>query len=115
MALLRCLIILGLGSLAACQSSSSYAASSSSVPVSSVASSSYAPGVTHTLPPPPDYDDGEFINPDTSKTQAFTVGSTMNVSWTTKYPSINLYLIYGQDYASPTTCTSKLKSLDLFV
>lgn len=32
------------------------------------------------LPPPPTYNDGRFLSPDTSKTQIFSEGSTMNVT-----------------------------------
>ena len=59
---------------------------------------------TSYLPPPPLYDDGRFLSPDTSRTQIFSEGSTMNVSWTTRFPSVHLYLLSGTDYNNPTTC-----------
>ncbi|KAM0717482.1 hypothetical protein Q7P37_007334 [Cladosporium fusiforme] len=58
---------------------------------------------TTRLPPPPKYNGGIFNTPDTAKTQQFSLGSTMNVSWSTQYPSINLYLIFNAEYDSPRT------------
>jgi hypothetical protein len=63
------------------------------------------------LPPPPLYSDGRFISPDTSGTQIFSEGSTMNVSWTTKYSSVHLYLLSGTDYDNPRTCLCEYHQL----
>lgn len=60
------------------------------------------------LPPPPIYSVGGFTSPNTSTTQVFRPGSQMNVSWYTEYPTVNLYLIYGQNYATPYACISTL-------
>jgi len=59
------------------------------------------------LPAPSSYADGNFTNPDTANTQVFSQGSSMNVSWTTDYTNVNLYLIFGGNYNTPWTCTSK--------
>jgi hypothetical protein len=59
------------------------------------------------LPPPPDYPDGGFISPNTTDVYIFSEGSTMNVSWETKYPSINLYLITGTEYNTARTQLSR--------
>ncbi|CAK3899481.1 hypothetical protein B0A51_16457 [Lecanosticta acicola] len=60
---------------------------------------------TH-LPAPPTYTDGKFTNPDTSKAQIFTDGSEMNVTWTTTYDSVTLWLIYDGHYNNPTLLIS---------
>jgi hypothetical protein len=59
------------------------------------------------LSPPPKYPDGGFISPNTTDVYIFSEGSTMNVSWETKYPSINLYLITGTEYNSARTQLSR--------
>jgi hypothetical protein len=59
------------------------------------------------LSPPPKYPDGGFISPNTTDVYIFSEGSTMNVSWETKYPSINLYLITGTEYNTARTQLSE--------
>ena len=45
--------------------------------------------------------DGTFIWPQGEGASAFTEGSLMNISWTTSYPSVNLWLIVNQSWDSP--------------
>jgi hypothetical protein len=60
---------------------------------------------TTALPPPPTYANGQFYSPDTEKTQIFTAGSTMTMSWGTVFKSVDIYLVSGQ-----TTVMGKLQS-----
>jgi len=53
------------------------------------------------------YDEGQFLNPNTLYNQEFIRGSTLNVTWSTEYPSINLYLIYDGHFADPIPLLSK--------
>ncbi|OJJ33445.1 hypothetical protein ASPWEDRAFT_30521 [Aspergillus wentii DTO 134E9] len=53
------------------------------------------------LPLPGSYADGKFDYPD-GTAQCFTQGSSMNVSWETKYSTSNLWLIHGDNYNNPT-------------
>lgn len=50
--------------------------------------------------PPSVYSDGSFNVP-SSSTPSFSVGTTMNVSWTTNYESATLWLITGCDWDHP--------------
>jgi hypothetical protein len=67
------------------------------------------------LSPPPKYPDGGFISPNTTDVYIFSEGSTMNVSWETKYPSINLYLITGTEYNTARTQLSKWPATRFFL
>ncbi|KAH0343425.1 hypothetical protein KCU81_g5210, partial [Aureobasidium melanogenum] len=54
---------------------------------------------TTRLPPAPSYSDGVFSSPNTYNTQILDQGTVLNITWTTRYESVNLYLIVGTDYA----------------
>ncbi|KEQ95499.1 hypothetical protein AUEXF2481DRAFT_5100 [Aureobasidium subglaciale EXF-2481] len=75
---------------------------------------------TTRLPAAPSYQDGVFSSPDTAITQIVDKGVEMNVTWATSYESVNLYLIFGQDYTNPrglrisTTDTFYLWTIDDF-
>jgi hypothetical protein len=58
---------------------------------------------TTALPPAQTYANGKFHSPDTAKTQVFTIGSTMTISWDTVFTSVDIYLVSGQ-----TTVMGKL-------
>jgi hypothetical protein len=64
---------------------------------------------TTALPPAQTYANGQFYSPDTAKTQVFTSGSTMTISWDTVFKSVDIYLVSGQ-----TTVMGKLQSKELF-
>lgn len=53
---------------------------------------------TTRLPAAPSYSDGVFSSPNTFNTQIIDQGTELNVTWTTIYKSVNLYLIFGVDY-----------------
>lgn len=65
-----------------------------------------------TLPPAPTYSDGRFTSPDTSRNQVIDKGVIWNVTWTTSFNSVNLYLIFGDGWNSPKALTSN-KALTL--
>jgi hypothetical protein len=44
---------------------------------------------------------GSFIIPNTGGNQYYVQGSEMNVSWTSSYPSNNLFIIFNDDFANP--------------
>jgi hypothetical protein len=72
--------------------------------------SNYAIAQTTTaLPPAQIYANGQFHSPDTAKTQVFTIGSTMTISWGTVFKSVDIYLVSGQ-----TTVMGTLQSRELF-
>lgn len=48
-------------------------------------------------------DTGEFTWPAGDSTGSFTEGAEMNISWTTTYPAINLWLIINQSWAQPSS------------
>ncbi|KAH0032184.1 hypothetical protein KCU78_g2645, partial [Aureobasidium melanogenum] len=65
-----------------------------------------AQGQTTTrLPPAPSYTDGVFSSPNTFNTQIIDQGTELNITWTTTYKSVNLYLIFGVDYTRPVALT----------
>ena len=47
------------------------------------------------------YEDGIFTVPN-GNMESFSVGTMMNISWTTEYTSMTLWLITGCDFARPT-------------
>ncbi|KAI4728745.1 hypothetical protein E4T49_03527 [Aureobasidium sp. EXF-10728] len=55
---------------------------------------------TTRLPPAPAYRDGVFTSPNTFNTQILDKGSEMNITWTTSYKTVNLFVIFGQDYVN---------------
>jgi hypothetical protein len=61
------------------------------------------------LPPPQTYANGRFYSPDTEKTQTFSIGSTMTISWGTVFKSVDIYLVSGQ-----TTMMGTLQRKELF-
>lgn len=92
MGILRCLVLLSLSCLAACQTKSS----------------SVVPQPFQSLPPPPTYTEGGFKNPNTATGgYIYSQGTSMNISWWTIHPTVNLFLIYGQDYGNPTWLASE--------
>lgn len=63
---------------------------------------------TTTLPPPPKYSDGVFTSPNTAATQIFDNGIKLNVTWNTTFSSVNLYIIFGGDYANSQALTCNI-------
>jgi hypothetical protein len=65
------------------------------------------------LPPAPYYPDGEFLVPKPATknggviNQVYVQGSMMNVTWKTKYPSINLFIGPDDPNGGPTQLLSK--------
>lgn len=61
------------------------------------------------LSPDPLYgsDNGSFSWPSGSSTYLFTEGSQSNVSWTTNFPSVNLWLIVNTSWNLPITIACK--------
>ncbi|KEQ91089.1 hypothetical protein AUEXF2481DRAFT_33408 [Aureobasidium subglaciale EXF-2481] len=60
------------------------------------------------LPPDPVYpsNSGTFTWPRGASTGTFTEGSTMNISWTTDFPNVNLWLIIDKAWAAPVSLVS---------
>lgn len=67
----------------------------------------HATAQTTTLPPPHEYTEGLFTNPNTTVTQVYTAGSSMIVSWEGAFESTTIYLIFGEDYNSPRVLISR--------
>lgn len=67
----------------------------------------HAAAQTTTLPPPHQYSEGRFVNPNNTVTQIYTAGSSMIVSWESIFESTTIYLIFGEDYNSPRVLISK--------
>lgn len=66
-----------------------------------IATAAIVRGQTTTrLPQAPSYKDGVFTSPNTYTTQILDKGIETNVTWTTTYESVNLYLIFGTDYVN---------------
>lgn len=61
---------------------------------------------TTAFPAPSLYPDGAFLVPDTVRLPILDQGTQLNITWTTTYESVNLYLIFGQDYNQPKALTS---------
>lgn len=61
---------------------------------------------TTAFPAPALYPDGAFLVPDTVRLPILDQGTLLNVTWTTTYESVNLYLIFGGDYNQPKALTS---------
>jgi hypothetical protein len=53
------------------------------------------------LPTLPDSSAGRFIIPNTGGNQYYVFGSQMNVSWVSRFPSNNLFIIFNDDFANP--------------
>jgi hypothetical protein len=51
---------------------------------------------------------GKFIIPNTGGNQYYVFGSEMNVSWTSNYPSNNLFIIFNDDFANPRQLMSMI-------
>lgn len=66
---------------------------------------------TTRLPPAPSYSDGVFSSPNTYNTQILDQGTELNITWTTRYESVNLYLIVGTDYAHSQPLTGIISEI----
>lgn len=62
-------------------------------------------GQTTTLPEAQEYTDGLFTNPINTDTPMLDVGAVINVTWTTTYEVVNLFLIFGTDYTDSFIAT----------
>jgi hypothetical protein len=62
---------------------------------------------TTRLPPAAAYADGSFTSPNNAATQILDDGINLNITWSTSFPSVNLYLITGDDYGNSQALTSK--------
>ncbi|THV97882.1 hypothetical protein D6D25_09036 [Aureobasidium pullulans] len=62
-------------------------------------------GQTTTLPEAQEYTDGLFTNPINTDTPMLDVGAVINVTWTTTYQVVNLFLIFGTDYTDSFIAT----------
>ncbi|KAG9961366.1 hypothetical protein KCU61_g5682, partial [Aureobasidium melanogenum] len=60
---------------------------------------------TTAFPAPALYPDGAFLVPDTVRLPILDQGTLLNVTWTTTYENVNLYLIFGGDYNQPKALT----------
>lgn len=52
-------------------------------------------------------DSGNFTWPKGESTGIFAEGSVMNISWTTDFPNVNLWLIVNQSWTSPISLVCK--------
>ncbi|THW78531.1 hypothetical protein D6D17_10103 [Aureobasidium pullulans] len=62
-------------------------------------------GQTTTLPEAQEYTDGLFTNPINTDTPLLDVGAVINVTWTTTYEVVDLFLIFGTDYTDSFIAT----------
>ncbi|KAM0724167.1 hypothetical protein Q7P37_000049 [Cladosporium fusiforme] len=66
----------------------------------------HAVAQTTSLPPPAQYTEGHFTDPNTTVTQIYSAGSSMIVSWETVFQSTTIYLIFAEDYNAPRVLIS---------
>jgi hypothetical protein len=50
---------------------------------------------------------GRFVIPNTGGNQYYVFGSKMNVTWTSRYSSNNLFIIFNDDFANPRQLLSE--------
>jgi hypothetical protein len=50
---------------------------------------------------------GRFAIPNTGGNQNYVFGSKMNVTWTSRYSSNNLFIIFNDDFANPRQLLSE--------